>query len=156
MVDNIPVEYFADTYSELDLSMLGIKSNSGSIGQQAFEAFALLVAMRLWLPQFSQERVTVTLGGDNIAALTMVAKMQPKSKSLAAVARELALDIASASYVPDFVEHVHGITNGVADTLSRKFQAGKSFTLPNILLNACEVCPQLREASWWLARPAVD
>ena len=39
--------------------------------------------------------------GDNIAALYMVTKMQPKSKTLAIIARELAIDMACSTYCPD-------------------------------------------------------
>ena len=79
----------------------------------------------------------------------MVAKMQPKSKALGVVARELALDLSEASYSLDFAQHVAGITNGTADVLSRRLQPGKNFALPSLLADAREDFPPERDLSWW-------
>ena len=148
-VDAKPVSYFSDVISSLDCEMLLIAENKGSAGQQAFEALGLLVAIRLWLPTFKHERVTVYLRSDNLSALEMVAKMQPKSKSLGVVARELALDLADATYALDFAQHVAGITNGIADSLSRKHQPGKRYQVPEFLCDACEIVAQPRNLKWW-------
>ena len=143
------VEYFSDIIHKTDLDILGI-DNVGSKAQQAAEALALLVAVRMWLPRFKEQRITVlVVRGDNIAALQMAAKMQPKSPSLGIIARELALDLASASYAIDLVQHIVGLSNGVADALSRKFQDGKNFKVPHILRLASEVLPPSRPHSWW-------
>ena len=148
-VSGRPLQYFADGISESDCLNLGVKGNVGSAGQQAFEALALLVAVRLWLPQFKTQRVKICLRGDNMAALYAVAKMQPKSKALGIVARELALDLADASYSVDFLQHVAGLANVTADALSRKEQPGKTFKLPSLLSNAVEVKPPARAPCWW-------
>ena len=152
-IDAVPKAYFSDTISELDCQVLLIEKNEGSAGQQAFEALALLVAIRLWLPTFRSERVTVYVRSDNLSALHMVAKMQPKSRSLSIVARELALDLADATYALDFAQHVAGVTNGIADSLSRRFQPGKAFALPHFLHLAKEVPPPVRNREWWRTRP---
>ena len=79
----------------------------------------------------------------------MLAKMQPKSKSLGVVARELALDLADATYALDFAQHVAGITNGIADSLSRKHQPGKHYTVPEFLFDACEIVAQPGGLNRW-------
>ncbi len=152
-INGVAAEYFVDSVTDLDCSILGVE-NSGSQGQQAFEALALLVAMRTWLPRFRDRRITVTGRSDNIAALYMVAKMQPKSATLGIIARGLALDLAHASYAPDFVQHVPGLANDVADILSRQLQPGKTFELPAILSRAKEISVSQRDLSWWRAKPA--
>ena len=154
-VNGIPTEYFADVITDLDCANLLIEDRSGSRGQQAFEALALLVAIRQWLPARREARIVVTLRGDNIAALYAVTKMQPKSNSLGVVARELALDLSQASYAIDVAEHVSGLTNTIADVLSRKYQEDKTFVLPSPLKYAFECTPQARDAKWWKARPAM-
>jgi hypothetical protein len=50
-------------------------------------------------PAGSDHSIQVTMRGDNIAALYMVTKMQPKSKTLSIIAREL----PSTLRVPHFV-----------------------------------------------------
>ena len=112
----------------------------------------MLISVRLWLPRYATQRVTVRVRGDNVASLQMAAKMQPKSPALGVVARELALDLSMASYSIDLVEHIAGITNGVADALSRKRQDGKKFILPSLLRNAREVSAPVRNKRWWLTR----
>ena len=67
-VDSVPIAYFSDAITDMDCNMLLVEKNEGSKGQQAFEALGLLAAIRLWLPSFKEERVTVHLRGDNIAA----------------------------------------------------------------------------------------
>ena len=129
--------------------MFLIPESKGSAGQQAFEALGLLVAIRLWLPTFKHERVTVYLRSDNVSALEMVAKMQAKTESLGVLARELALDLADATYALDFAQHVAGITNGIADSLSRKHQPGKRYTVPEFLCDAGEIVAQPRNLKWW-------
>ena len=89
-----------------------------------------------------------------MSALYMAAKMQPKSKTLATIARELAIDIACSTYSPDFAEHVAGIANMTADMLSRKYDSSKTYKLPSILLSAREETPGVRDASWWRCLPA--
>ena len=112
----------------------------------------MLVAVRLWLPAFSRERITVFVRSDNLSALQMAAKMQPKSKALGVVARELALDLSCASYSLDFAQHVAGVTNGIADALSRRLQPGKSFSLPHLLKDARLDITPVRNQRWWRTR----
>ena len=57
---------------------------------------------------------------DNVAALTLVTKMQPHSPRLGLIAREMALDIAASAYTPDSASHIPGIANKAADALSRQ------------------------------------
>ena len=154
-VDGHAQEFFSDRIHKSDLQILKVE-NVGSKAQQAAEALALLVAVRLWLPQFSQERITVLVRGDNIAALQMAAKMQPKSYALGVIAREIALDLASASYAIDIVQHISGVSNSVADMLSRKFQDGKKYEIPIMLREAKEVCPPPRLSEWWLTKSVND
>ena len=153
-VDAVPTAFFSDIITDMDCAMLLVEKNIGSKGQQAFEALGLLAAIRLWLPSFREERITVYLRSDNLSALEMVAKMQPKSKALGVVARELALDLSSASYALDFAQHVAGITNGIADSLSRKNQPGKSYELHHLLKDAREDAPQPRDINWWKSKSA--
>ena len=84
----------------------------------------------------------------------MVAKMQPHSPQLGLIARELALDVASASYAPDVTVHLPGLANTAADALSRRHDPAKAFVLPAYLTNCShtEVPPRLR--SWWQSLPA--
>ena len=80
--------------------------------------------------------------------------MQPKSSALSIVAREIALVIASGAYPPDFAEHIPGITNKVADELSRFTELGSSFVLLDCLNDAKYIKPHIRDDSWWKTKRA--
>ena len=67
-----------------------------------------------------------------MAALSLLCRMQPKSSSLNLVAREFDLAISLGSYLPDFVQHIPGVSNTLADILSRKFEF-TDFTQPSSL-----------------------
>ena len=108
----------------------------------------------MWLPNFTKHRVSIKVRGDNVAALTMLSKMQPKSVSLQVIARELALDLSQCSYAPDFIEHVPGIANGIADALSRMAERNSDFQLPIMLSNARYDAPPVRNSSWWRTKRA--
>ena len=96
-----------------------------------------------------KRRVVVTVWGDNMSAVWMLAKLQPKSKALGVIAREVAIDLSCASYAPDFTEHLPGVTNVTADALSRRFQPGKSYPTPPLLADAAEMQPPERVITWW-------
>ena len=97
--------------------------------------------------------MTLTVRADNLSTLALVAKMQPHSAQLGIIARELALDIASAAYAPDVVEHLPGIANTAADVLSRRLDPVKSYTLPHYLVGVPEISVE-RPPMWWKTWPA--
>ena len=156
-IDGVPEEWFAMAVSPSDAKHLGICFAEDSTGQQAYEALALLVALRVWRSKWNTRRCCIQVATDNVSALAMVCRMQPHSKSLGAVAREIALDIADAIYEPQLVEHVPGVANVIADALSRRFDPNAApFVLPAPLLHAEEVHPPERVETWWRARKCPD
>ena len=152
-IDDIPAFFTYGTFTQMDTRILGV-INERSQAQQAFEALAMLIVLRMWLPALAHNRIKIRVRGDNLGALSLVAKMQPKSKALLVIARELSLTISDCSYAPDFVEHVPGICNGIADELSRCAAVGSEFQLPVMLSNATFQAPPARNENWWRARPA--
>lgn len=83
-----------------------------------WEAIALLVAMRLWLPR-TDRKLSVRIKSDNVGALRTLLKMTPPSQPMGQIAREIALDVAAGNYQITELRHVAGISNVVADALSR-------------------------------------
>ena len=84
----------------------------------AWEAMALLVALRLWLSGCPRT-LAVRVKSDNVGALRMLLNLTSQSSTMAIIAREIALDIAGGNYQLYELEHVAGVTNVVADALSR-------------------------------------
>ena len=65
------------------------------------------------------------------------------------IARELALDIADATFYPDVVAHIPGKMNTTSDALSKRFAPGFEFSLPEELKDACEVFPLERKDTFF-------
>ena len=83
-----------------------------------WEAVALLVGLRLWLPR-ANKRVVVRVKSDNIGALRTLLKLTSPKDAMGIIAREVALDIASGNYQVHERIHIPGVTNVAADALSR-------------------------------------
>ena len=82
----------------------------------------------------------------------ILAKMQPHSTTMGVVARELALDIASASHSPDIVRHIPGIANVAADALSRQAEPGSDKKIPAYLPKECQAQAPARNPAYWRSR----
>ena len=145
-----PRAYLADEITSSDAARLGFEIGSCR-GQAAAEALAILVALRVWLPTWGATRATVTVRSDSQAALGALGKLGSRAPAVAAIAREVALDIAVSRYGLIVRQHVPGVQNVEADTLSRWAEPGKLVAVPPRLRSVprSEVPP--RGDEWWLA-----
>ena len=142
-VGGVITSFFSDGLSALDRALLSIEPSPSSVDQQVLEAFAILVALRHWCDQWRGRRVRLSVRTDNVAALTLLCKMQPHSARLGLIAREIALDISASCYTPDVAEHVPGISNKAGDALSRS-GAPVPPPLPTYLKNELRTQPVKR------------
>ena len=116
--DGTPVRWYA---SKLQPKLLN--KFKAATGDPAFntlwEALALLVACRIWLPRCKVQRLGVRVKSDNVGALRMLLNLSSKAANINVVARELALDLAKGNYSLGELEHIPGVTNVMPDALSR-------------------------------------
>ena len=75
-------QWFSCTINTTDIQVLSLNNPPTSADQQSLEALAALVALRHWWHIWRYNRVTLTLRTDNIATLTMCARMQPHGRTL--------------------------------------------------------------------------
>ena len=106
-----------------------------SASQQVAEALAALVALRCWRNYWKRRGVKLFVKSDSVSTLTLLAKLKAKTKSygLGIIARELALEFGTCSFRPRFLQHIPGITNEWADSLSRQAQPNNKKQLPREL-----------------------
>ena len=127
------VLWFADQIGDVDEQVLQITKGTCE-AQQVLESLCALVALRAWKDRWLLRRLTLLLRGDSVAMLSTVLVMRPPAKSigLGVVAREIALDLAEATFRPDIgTEHMAGIMNKTADVLSRRWEPGaKQWRVP--------------------------
>ena len=146
--DDCIVEFFEDAITEHDQAILNAAAG-GSEGQQIWEALAMLCALRLWAPRWRSRRVRLRVKGDNVSALVMIVRMKAKGASNGLIARELALDIAEALYEPQVCSHMPGISNVIADYLSRMRSQGQRDLLAPLRHARQRWLPGRDVGSWW-------
>jgi len=141
------LQYYITEVSVHDEEILGFTRGS-SEGQQISESLNALVAIRKWHRIWTQQRMRLKIRGDSVAMLYNSMTLRARTPSLALIAREIALLVAESSFMPDIGEHVPGIANIIADTLSRKYDPTvKDWQLPTALANARAVYVPLRDES---------
>jgi hypothetical protein len=111
-----------------------------------WEALALLVAARMWLPGLPNLRMQVR--SDSLSALSAALALRSREPRLNAVARELALDTAEGRYQLAALQHTPGVANSYPDALSRLHDPTPR-RVPLDLLKARRDCPPARDAAFW-------
>ena len=114
MVNGVITEYFHQAISQSDAGLMNIPLGS-SDAHQGCEAFALLVALRLWKCYWHNKRITLTVRSDSVSGLTVVLKLKSSGEAPSLIARALAVDLSRTTYLPAIVEHIPGVANVVAD-----------------------------------------
>ena len=130
IVEGIIRSWFAAPLSDHDVTIHQHRRGC-SKGQQTWEALVLLIAVKLWLSWWGEVRTTVSIKSDNLAALAMAAKMKSNISGL--ICKELALVMARASFQPRYLEHVPGVMNFTADSLSRLWDPSGNYGIPQDL-----------------------
>ena len=123
-VNDIIVKYFYCAIHDFDIELFSLVLGACE-GQQTLECLAILVAIRAWIPS-SEQRVQLcpVVRGDNVAALSMVLKMRPKTAHMGIIGREIALCLVHYSFLPA-VYHTPGVSHIIADALSRIYDPAK-------------------------------
>jgi hypothetical protein len=147
-IDGIAVEYFTAQLDEHDCSIFQQKIGDPA-GQQAWEALAIVVSLRMWVKYWRRSRVTLEVRSDNITALTMLTSFKGSGHSMSILAREIALDLGCGIFRPDVCSHSPGVAHKVADALSRRFAPEFSYSLPACLQQAAEIAPPSRPRSYY-------
>ena len=147
-LDGVAVEYFHVELSKFDFELFQ-HSVGDAAGQQTWEAFAILLALRQWSCHWQRRRATLEVRADNVSALTMLTCFRVKGRGLTLIAREIALDMASGTYRPAVCAHSPGVAHKVADMLSRKYVPGYEYRLPSCLLEAKETLIPERSAGYF-------
>ena len=145
-----PVSWFMDAITDFDIAHLGIARGEAS-GQQACEALSALVGMRVWKAWWCDRRCTMGFRGDNITALTMALTLKAPPGPVKQIAPELALDYADAAFEPEHAGHVPGISNILADLMSRRYDPAHAagWQLPPILRDVPRVRVPIRDFTFW-------
>ena len=136
-----PLAYFADKIAELDAHE----------GQQTWKALVILIALRYLRHLWWQSRIRLAVCADNIAALTLLCRLKASGRGPSIIAREIALEFCDSPYAPYVVTHTPGVANVIADTLSRRYDPSKAFSLLLFLDTVGECFPPPRDPSYYEA-----
>jgi hypothetical protein len=143
------VAYFAAPLTEDDVRVFGHPIGSSN-GQQTWEALAPLCALRIWKDRWRFRRVRLRARGDNIASLTLLLNLRAKGEGPGIIAREMALELGDGCHAPDLIEHLPGVVNIEADSLSRRYDPEKApWSLPWAFRQVTETVLPPRPASFY-------
>ena len=117
-------------------------------GQQVWEALAVLVALRLWMKTWLHRKAALSIKSDNKAALGVAARLKT-AKNANLIGREIAWIYTSAAFHPRYVRHAPGVTNKLADALSRLTDPNGSYEVPSALTGIAPSRVPLRPRSWY-------
>ena len=141
-----PIAWISDKIHPEDLDRF-----SATLGDSAFtttwEALAILVAFRAWTPVFPSG-TRFALRSDSLGALASIAKSASPSKGLSLILQEIALDEAGQVWGFDSLTHIPGVSNTVADPLSRLY-APDAKTIPESLTTVPRTMVPHRIGMWW-------
>jgi hypothetical protein len=140
-----PTRWFASELTKPLLEKFKAKKGDPAFNT-LWEALALLVGLRLWLAK-CPKHLSVRVKSDNVGALRMLLNLASRKELMSIVAREVALDVAAGNYRLTELVHVSGITNVVADALSRLW-APHPTTFPNVGTAVKDAVPDLGDSFW--------
>ena len=138
--------YFFSPLTSTDEEVHG-RTIGDSACQQTWECLAILVDLTIRQTAWDTRKCELRIRSDNIAALSMGAKMKIRSSPL--IAQELALLSSRAAHEPRAFEHVPGISNTMADTLNRLCEPGVAPKLPPQLENSTRAMTSSITRSWY-------
>ena len=147
-----PVSHFSDQLHEEDLRRFQARRGDPAFNT-LWEAMAILVALRCWAPLFTIG-TAVTVRSDSHGSLSAMAKNSSPSPSLNLVMAELALDASGmvCGLTPvDQLVHIPGVSNTVADPLSRMFSPSP-LAFPAVLARSVPATPPFRDVTFWRTR----
>ena len=105
------------------------------------------MALRVWKNQWGTQQRTLLLKSDHISALVMASKLTITSSKL--IAREVALELSEAAFVPKHITHALGVMNVWADSLSRLSDCRRRYRVPAQLLSVPRAFPAQRTAAFY-------
>lgn len=122
--NGVVTHFFACPVTSQDGDIFSVAPGT-SDGQQIWEGFAMLIGISFWLTPRNEQRIFLTVRGDNVGAPTSILKIRPSSSAQAITARGLAFRLVEMSF-PLIAMHTPGLSHVIADKLSRIHAPGGS------------------------------
>ena len=111
-----------------------------------WEALAILIALRLW--GVGIKGANFHIRSDSLAACGAFVKLASRNPNLNLIAAELALDLSELVYDISMFTHIPGVTNTLADPLSRLWAPSPS-EVPKELSRVSEAKAPARDREFW-------
>ena len=143
------VAYFSDELHLCDLNRFRARIGE-SASTAVWESLAILVALRLWRPLFAYSDA-VGVRSDSHVSLSALASLSTSLASLNLIVCEIALDAALSDCALTTLTHIPGVSNTVADALSRVYSPDPK-PWPRELDSAVRCNPPLGTSSFYLSR----
>jgi len=123
-----------------------------SAGQQIWEGFIALVALRAWKAFWFKRRIKLKVRSDNMSALSLLISLRVRGPGLNLIGRELSLELGDCAFIPSIIEHLPGVANDLSDILSRRTDPKKQpWVFPAVLAEVERTDVPLRDDSYFLS-----
>ena len=130
MANGTPVAWFADWLHNEDVTILAARRADPAF-QTAWEALAILVAVRLWLSPL-HDGVRVEIRSDSFSAMSASIRGASRSPTVRRILCELALDDAELVGSVNLFTHIPGVSNKWPDALSRLYSPEATLVPPQL------------------------
>lgn len=141
LANGTSISWFAIEISETHAWMLNREIGPHE-GQQAIEAAALLVALRLWRQHYWRKRTSLSVRSDNVGVLAVIYSLKGSGDALFFIAKELALDFGHSEYMPRLGAYPRYCKHDVGP-------AHQPWSVPSLLSNLQEATVPDRNLNWW-------
>ena len=148
----VPVSHFSDQLHEEDLRRFQARRGDPAFNT-LWAAMAILVALRCWAPLFTHD-TAVAVRSDSHGSLSAMAKLSSPSPSLNLAMAEMApgaSELTCGLTPVDHLFHIPGVSNTVADPLSRMFSPSP-LAFPTELARSVPETPPFRDSTYWRTR----
>ena len=123
----IVIGYWADELQQCDLDLFGAQRGDPA-WQSEWELYAVLVSLVVFADFVKDKKMA--LQADNTATIRAAMVLKSPTATMNAIASEISLRLDKMKATIDVTEHIPGLLNFVADSLSRLSQGAK---LPDVL-----------------------
>ena len=125
--------------------------------EQVVECLAQLVCLRAWTGYWQRPGTLLEISADNVTALNVADSLKSSGPAIGLIAREIALLFGNSTHRPVWRTHIPGISNKLADKLSRRHQptdgtTSSRFSTPDIVKHLEETKLEKRDVKYYASR----
>lgn len=139
------ISWFRAAVTKQDTAVLGGRAGEPGFNT-AWELSCIHIAIRVWASE-PDTCYRITLRSDALSSLGAISRLNAHARTLAKTTCELAIHQTTVLCLLDFLEHISGLANKMADLLSRRVDPAPA--APPDMNPEIEHPLPTRDSEWW-------